>query len=101
MRLLEFDKKWTFSSTGSGAWQDSYTAGDVTFYVETGPGSTATVLLEHRQYNSSLSVPFGAAVNVGAGASTAQAFSGAYYQVRPRVTDLTSTGTVTVTAVGN
>lgn len=101
MRLVEFDKTWTFTSTGAGVWQDAYTAGNLTFYVETAPGSTATILLEHRRQASSLTVAFATAVNMAQAASTAQAYAGAYYQIRPRVTDMTSTGTVYVQAVGN
>jgi hypothetical protein len=101
MRLLEFDRNWTFTSTGAGGWQDAYTADNVTFYVETAPGSTATVVLEHRRQGSSLTVAFATAINLSQAASTSQAYSGAYYQVRARVSDMTSTGTVYVQAVGN
>jgi hypothetical protein len=102
MRILEYDKLWTFTSTGAGAWQDAYTAAQHTFNIETAAGSTATVLLEHRRQGSSLVTIFeSTSVNLAASSHVSRSYSGAYYQVRPHVTDMTSTGTVYVQGLGN
>lgn len=102
MPILEFDKLWTFTSTGAGSWERATWARDITFYIETPPGSTAGVRLEHRRKGSTLVSLFSSAtMGSSAGNSTALSFGGAYYEIRPRVTDITSTGTVYVQAIGN
>ena len=100
MRVLEFNKLWTFTSTGAGAWEHAANASHLTFNLETAPGSTATILLQHRRAGSTLVTQF-SSVNMGAAESTSVSYSGAYFEIRPRVTDKTSTGTVYVQAVGN
>jgi hypothetical protein len=102
MRLLEFAQKWTFTSSGSGAWVDAYTSGNVTFTIETAAGSTATVALQYRGQGSSLAVNFeSTTVNLDASSVVGRSYTGSYFQVRPYVTAITSTGTVTVYGVGN
>jgi hypothetical protein len=101
MPILEYDRLWTFTSTGAGTWQDAHWAQNVTFHIETAAGSTATVVLEQRRHGGSAAAAFEAAINMGASSAVTRAYSGAYYQVRPRVTDITSTGTVYIQGIGN
>lgn len=100
MPLLEFDRLWTFTSTGASAWEKAGWAQNVTFVLEAAPGSTATVQLEHRRKGSTL-VSLFKSVNLDANTSTSAAYQGSYYEVRARVTDKTSTGTVYVQGIGN
>jgi hypothetical protein len=100
MPIPEFNRLWTFTSTGAGTWENAQTAQNITFVLETAPGSTATVLLQHRRSGSTLVTQF-SSVNMGAAESTSFSYSGAYFEIRPRVTDKTSTGTVYVQGIGN
>jgi hypothetical protein len=99
--LLEYDRLWTFTSTGAGAWEDAYHAREHGFLLETVAGTTATITIEHRRKNSTITALIGAASNLDASSMVTVAYTGTLYQVRPRVTDMTSTGTVYVQGVGN
>ena len=102
MPILEFDRTWTFTSTGAGGWESAKWAQNIQFIVETPPGSTAGVRLEHRRKGSTLvSLLSSATMASSAGNSTAFAYSGVFFEIRPRVTDMTSTGTVYVQGIGN
>jgi len=99
--MLEYNRLWTFTSTGAGAWEDAFHAREHNFIVETAAGSTATVVIEQRRSNGSVAVQLGTSMNLDASSGTSQQLTGAFYQVRARVTDMTSTGTVYVQGVGN
>ena len=101
MPILEFDRKWAFTSTGSGGWERATWAQQITFVCESAAGSTGTVRLEHRRKGSTSVSLFDTAVVLDASTAVTKAFVGAYYEIRPRVTDMTSTGTITVQGIGN
>ena len=100
--MLEYDRSYTLTSSGATAWEDAYQASNHTFVIETGAGSTATVRPETRGYNSSIGILLSTAViTLDASSAVAVSIVGALYQVRCRVTDMTSTGTVRVQMFGN
>ena len=57
MAILEFDRLWTFTSTGAGTWQRAGFAQHIPFNLETAPGSTATVLLQLAHLRSQAVAP--------------------------------------------
>lgn len=99
--MIEYDRLWTFTSTGAGAWEDSYLASNHTFNLETAAGSTASIRIETRRKDSSIGVLLSTAVIVmDASSAVTLSIVGALYQVRPYVTAKTSTGTVYVQGFG-
>lgn len=98
---LEYNRTQVFTSTGVTDWIDAYTAQEHTITAETAAGSSCTVLFETRRQGGTLASAQGPAINLNASSATTEQLTGAYYQVRARVTDLTSTGTVSVQLMGN
>lgn len=101
MRVLEYDRLWTFTSTGAGAWEDAYHAQEHVFNIETAAGSTATVQMETRRKDSTVTAAIGSAQVMDASSMVQINVTAALWQVRPRVTSMTSTGTVYVQGIGN
>jgi hypothetical protein len=98
--MLEYSRTWTFTSTGAGDWEDAFHATSHQFIGETAAGSTATYQIEHRRLGSSITMTIGAEVTLDASTAASNQVTGAFWQVRPRVTSLTSTGTLRVQGVG-
>jgi hypothetical protein len=97
--LIEYSQTQVFTSTGATAWQDAYTAQEHALTVEAASASSCTVVFETRRSGGTVAIQQGSAINLNASSGTTIQFTGAYYQTRARVTDMT--GTVTLQLVGN
>ena len=103
MPIREAHHVWTFTSTNStAAWATVDNAREVSFYINTAAGSTATVILQSAADSTSFAVNLGSTShNLGASSGVLVQFTGPFGLVRPRVSDITSTGTVVVHLFGN
>jgi|TARA_R110002110_G_scaffold344363_6_gene554344 hypothetical protein len=100
MSILEYSGGKIFTSTGASPWQDAWSAEHHAFIAETNAGSSARLVVQSRMKGGTntkeLSTLSLAPETVGE-----VTFHRAAYQVRARVTNMTSTGTVTVRWFGN
>lgn len=100
---LDINKRWTFTSTGSGEREPGHTCSEWTFYMETKANSTGTIFLMTAQStnSSSVGVIIGSTAGYNLGASETQVakFTGPFAAVWPRLADSTAATLITVRAV--
>src|SRR5690554_1908144 len=99
--LIEYDRTFTFTSTGASEWVSARFADQHNVLAETAAGSTATVVIEQRRKGGTAVAQVSSSLNLGASALAFEQFGGAFHELRVRVSDLTSTGTIRVQMVGN
>ena len=102
MAVVEVDRQHSVTSSGSTPRIDGLTVREWTVYAETAAGSTATFQLQTaRDVNSSTpAIPYGTVQNLGASSGVCLQFTGPSI-LFARVSDATSTGTVTFRFIGN
>ena len=104
MAVLEASHVWEFAETASTrvtlkAFRDRAYSQALSFYIETGPGCTATVVLESRAGSSSGVYQALSTQSLSTSAVTVVQMLGPLEWVRPRADK--STGTLTVRLLGN
>ena len=100
MPIREAHHKWSFTSTGSGDWVTVDNARELSFYINTAAGSTATVRIQSAADSTSFAVTLGSTTyTLDASSGVLVQFTGPFGVVRPRVSDMT--GTVVVHLFGN
>lgn len=105
MPILESDFSWTLTTTTStGASTSPFDSRgmsqSLSFYIETGPGCTATVNIQSRVGNSSGPYATLSTTSLSTSAVTLVQFLGPMGWVRPNVASK-STGDLTVRLLGN
>jgi hypothetical protein len=104
MPILETRNSWTFAATASTGALKAYdvraSAQSLSFYVEAGPGCTATVNIQTRFGSSSGAYATLSTVNLSTGTVSVVQFLGPLSWVRPYCVAKT-TGVLTVELIGN
>jgi hypothetical protein len=98
MALLEYDQTWTFTSTGAGAWADCGFATYHTFQFEADAASSGAFVIETRRKSGTSTAEIMPSLSVNGSTAATWSAGAAFYQIRPRVTDIT--GTVKVQGQG-
>lgn len=101
MAIIEYDRKWTFTTTGAGEWEPARHATEHTWTLETSTGSSCRMVIETRVKGGVYAAQVGSSMVVDVSTASVQQFTGPYYQLRPRLLTLSSAGPVIVHAVGN
>ena len=101
MPVIETQRTWTFTSSGVGAAHDcrGY-AEQLSFYCEAIAGSSGTLNIQTARASSGVWIDIGSTASLNSNASLLQ-FNGPLLWVRPYVTEMPSTATITVELVGN
>lgn len=102
MALLEFDYRESKTSTGMTTRQECVNGREWTVWAETAAGSTSTFQLHTARSTEStcVAIPYGTLQNLGASSAVCLQFSGPSI-IFARVTDLTSTGTISFRFMAN